>query len=85
MQSYLTPAAFVDGDHRGEWRGVFCKDPDILLDTPSYDLAISIRKDGAILDGWQSLATQLGENWFWHEIQYEDSGWPDGQVFVPEK
>lgn len=48
-----------------------------------FDLAISVTKDGSILDGWQLLATQLGENWFWHEINYASAGWPTGVVFVP--
>ncbi len=69
-----------------EWRrGEFCMDPDVLLGTVRYDLVISIRKDGTILDGWQRLATQLGENWFWHEIDYAAGGWPDNQVFIPVK
>lgn len=76
---------YVNGDHLREWRGVFCKDPDILLGTVRYDLAISIHKDGTILDGWQMLATQLGENWFWHEIDYAAGGWSNDQVFMPVK
>lgn len=76
---------FVSSEHRRKWRGAFCKDPDILLDTVRYDLAISIRKEGTILDGWQMLTTQLGENWFWHEIDYASAGWPNDQIFTPAK
>ena len=68
-----------------EFRGEFCKDPDVLLSIVRYDLAISIRKDGTILDGWQMLATQIGENWFWHEMEYLAGNWPTGQVFMPVK
>ncbi|MBI3778659.1 MAG: hypothetical protein HY274_07085 [Gammaproteobacteria bacterium] len=68
-----------------EFKGEFCKDPDKLLGTVLYDLAISIHKDGTILDGWQMLATQIGENWFWHEIQYAAGGWSNDQVFMPVK
>lgn len=74
-------------DERRAWREQreeFCKDPDKLFGIILYDLAISIHKDGTILDGWQLLATQLGENWFWHEIQYAAGGWPTDQVFHAE-
>lgn len=90
-ESYIRKAckATDKDEERYEWRewrrGQYCRDPEKLLDTARYDLAISIHEDGTILDGWQSLATQLGENWFWHEIQYAAGGWSNNQIFIPVK
>ncbi len=77
-------AAYPRGHQWDEWGDEqLCASDEYLLHAIRWKLAISIRKDGSILEGWQLLDRQLGENGFWHETNRASMGWPAGIVIVP--